>query len=296
MDTIYHEWLNQNAYRAYPFAEDTRRVSITTQVTVPDYLFVDYILTVAGDATLAVRMEQLAFVAGFLTCVFVDQSGSRVCTLAVDTNTHETNQSYALTGQDTHEDCRGKAVLGDLTNLRQDLPDGAYTFEQAVLETSTVRPDIRGVRSLQTASGDVVSEYIYGHVRLIEGSNVRLTYLPTCNGIRIDAISGAGFNEQCECDEQYQLPDCVRRINGINADDVEIVGDGKCVDVSVSGNQIMITDTCSQPCCGCPELEFITTHLDLLQATVQRVEDYADVLRNRTLELITSMLAATRGG
>jgi hypothetical protein len=297
MDTIYQEWLNQNSYRAYPLREDTSQVSTDgTETLLPTYLFVDFILTVPGDASFSAHIGELAFVGGFLTCLFVDADGTTICTLTVNTNVHTRYQAYELTGQGAYEDARGKAVLGDLTQLRNDIPDGVYTFTDTMLETTTIRPTIRGVRSIQTASGDMLSERIFGHIKLIEGTNIRLTYLPDQNGIRIDAINGVGFNEVCECDEQYQLPDCVRRINGINAEDVQIIGDGKCVNVSVSGNTITIEDTCSAPCCGCPELEFITTHLDLLQSTLRRVEEYADVLRNRTLEMITSMLAATRGG
>lgn len=296
MGTVYTEWLNQNSYRAYPFREDSNRNAIGEyDLTLPNYLFTDFVITVASTASFRLQLTQVACVGGFITFVFSTMSDDTVCTLAVNANEHTANQAYQLVGQDDYEDCRGKAVLGDLSKLPDDLPDGTYNY-QLELEPAVVRPDIRGVRSLQLSAGDTLSDYIFGRVKLIEGSNIQLTYLPDVNGIRIDAISGAGLNDQCECDEEYQLPECVRRINGINVEDVQLIGDGKCVEVDTSGNTITISDTCSEPCCGCTELEFITTNLDLLQSTLKRVEEYADTLHSKLLEMIQSMLAATRGG
>ena len=294
--SVYQEWLNENAYRAFPLKEDTPRIATSDDsVTLPNYVFVDFVLTMAGAADVRVYLHDVAQVAGFLSCTFVDDDGNTVTTLAVDANVHTPNQGYALIGQGVYEDARGRAVLGNLATLRTDLPDGKYTFE-AELESGTVRPALRGVRSLQLGSGDTLSERITGHVKLLEGTNIRLTYLPAYNMIRIDAIQGAGLNEQdCDCADQYSLPSPIRRVNGINIEDLQIVGDGKCLEVVTSGSKIQLRDTCSQPCCGCPELEFITTNLELLQSTLSRVEALATMLQERYQEFIEAILASTRG-
>lgn len=295
MATLYTEWLNQNAYRAYPLKENTPRVSTVGDVTLPNYVVVDFVLTVAGEPDVQIKLAQLAYVGTFLSFVFADATGATVATLALDTAAHTANQAYPLAGQGDYEDARGKIVLGDLSRLATDLGTGVYTFA-AEFEPGVVRPDLRGVRSLQIGSLDSLSARIFGNVRLLEGSNIQLTYLPDDNAIRVDAIDKTGLVEACECDPAVTKPPCIRRINGINVEDVQIVGDGKCVEVTVLGNKIQLKDLCSSPCCGCPELEFITTNLELLQSTVKRLEELADTLQSRYQEFITSILTSTRGG
>ena len=294
--SVYQEWLNTNAYRAYPFKEDTSVQSINdVGISLPKYLFVDFVLTVAGSQDIVIQLTQLAYVGGFLTAVFTEKiTNEPVTTVSVNIATHTPNMAYALVGQGNYEDARGKVVLGLLDQLATDLPEGIYTFATE-LESCTIRPDIRGVRSLQVGAGGNLSDYISGVVKLLEGTNVKLTYMPAFNGVRIDAISGEGLNETTSCDDAYELPQPIRYINGINAPDVEIIGDGKCVEVTTSGNKIIISDKCSQPCCGCPELEFITSNLELLQSTLGRLESFETLLQDRITNLVMVMLANEKG-
>lgn len=291
----YTEWLNSNAHRAYPFKEDTPVQAVNDVGTsLPKYLFTDMVLTVAGPQDIAVSLTQITLINGYLTAIFTDAAGVIVTSVTLNTLTHVANTAYALVGQGIYEDARGKAVIGPLDQLATDLPDGIYTFV-AELETCTVRPDIRGVRSLQLVAGSNITDPFGGVVKLIEGTNIKLTYLPASNGIRIDAISGEGLNELVTCDDAYALPQPIIRINGINAADVEIIGDGKCVEVTTSGNKIAIKDKCSQPCCGCTELEFINTNLELLQSTISRLESFETLLQERLTNLVLVMLANEKG-
>ena len=294
---VSQEWLNQNSHRNYPFREDTSLVPAeAADVTLPNYLFVDWVLTTAGDTDIDVRLSRLSFVGGFLSCVFVDDDDNTVTTLAVDTNTHTTYDGYSLTGQDDYDDARGVAVLGDLTRLTTDLPDGAYTFTSAYMEHCTIRPALRGVRSVRVGLEDTLSDFIRGHIKLVEGTNIQFTYLPDSNAIRVDALGSGGYVEDCDCADTYARPQAVRTVNGVNAEDVQIVGDGRCVEVDTSGNQITIRDTCSAPCCGCPELELLTKRLELQESVLRRVEEYAIQLQEKIDNTINAMLASTKGG
>lgn len=293
---VFQEWLNQNSYRSYPFREDANLAPAgVPDVVLPNYLLVDMVLTVAGNAAVEVRLANLAYVGGFLTMMFADAAGNSVANLAVDTSLHVPFSSYPLAGLDLYEDARGAVTLGNLARLPDDLPDGAYAFAAAALEQCVVRPDLRGVRSIRVGSGDALSDYVRGHVKLIEGTNIRLTYLPNENGIRIDAIDGTGTVQACDC-EDLHTPNCITSINGIPIDDLQIVGDGHCVEVTVSGNRIVIRDKCSEPCCGCPELEFITANLRLEEAVLRRVEAYAQDLQDKVRNTLTAILNSTKGG
>jgi len=297
------EWLNQNSLRNYPFKEDmllipTSSGILLTDVRIPNYLVVDLIITVPGDTTPRLYLSQLGLIGNLITFVFTDEADIQVATLSVDLNTHTKNKAYNLVGAGTYDDVRGMVVLGDLTRLTQDLAEGLYTFtlNTTEFENSTVRPAIRGVRSLQLLNGGAESGYIYGHVKLIAGSNIRLTYLPDYNGIRVDAISGNGLNEECECPSGVGERNIVRTINGKAIEFAEIVGDGQCIEVKVNGNKIVISDICSTPCCGCPELEFVTESLKTLEASIDNLENYANQLAERISNFVTSFVLTIGAG
>ena len=295
---INQEWLNENSLRAYPFRENLSRKPIDANgnvipdIVIPDYLIVDFVLTLAADTLEQVYLSQLVVVGDLVTLVFSDSSGIQIGIVSASKSTHTIYDAYDLIGVGVYEDARGRVVLGDLDDLADDLAEGQYTFTLTAteLEPSTVRPAVRGVRSLRTSVQGTESERIFGHVKLLAGTNIRLTYLSEYNAIRIDAIDGTGLNEECECEESIGQTNIVRTINGIALEDVEITGDGVCVDVTESGNRLVISDLCSSPCCGCPELEFITENLKILETTLTNLESYANQLQERISNFVTNVV------
>jgi hypothetical protein len=297
------EWLNQNSLRAYPIKENTSRVPIDgdgnpiLEAALPNSLIVDFVLTVPGTVPTGVYLKQLAYVGNLLTFVFADAVDAQIAVVGVNTDSHVTYQGYTLAGTGDYSDAIGRLVLGDLTNLAQVLAEGIYNFQLTTtpMEDCTLRPMLRGVRSLRVVTEQNESDYIYGHVKLLAGDNIRLTYLPVYNAIRIDAIDGGGLNEECACVDQIGRNNCVRTINGIPVEDVTIIGDGQCVNVEVDGNNIVISDVCSSPCCGCPELEFVTETLKVLEASVSNLEAYAQQLADRINTFVTNYILTIAG-
>jgi len=296
------EWLNQNSLRNYPFKENASLVPRDSTglpivgIRLPNYLVVDFVLTMPTSSLPHVYLAQLAVVGSVLSFIFKESSGLVIATLAVPVAAHVTNQAYDLVGTGSFDDVRGRVVLGDLSRLAVDLGEGLYEFQlnDAELETTTVRPGLRGIRSLQLSNNGILSELIYGHVKLLGGSNVLLTYLPAYNAIKIDAIDGGGLNETCTCEEDVGQQNIVRHINGLNIEDAWIQGDGQCVKVEVVGNKIVISDVCSTPCCGCPELEDLTNALKILEVSLSNLESYANQLHER-IETFVSNFVLTVG-
>ena len=287
------EFLNSNSLRAYPIREDASRTASNVSAVLPNYVLVDFIMTIAGPGDVRMYVSQVSVVGTFMTMTFSDGNNVLVTAVTVDMTAHQPNQGYNLIGQGIYEDCRGRVAFGDLSALRTDLVDGAYMFaiDATELEPTTVRPALRGLRSLQIGLNDTTSSRIFGHVKLLAGTNIRLTYLSAYNAIRIDAIDGAGFNEACPCDEAtLNTPNCVERITGIALADVIIIGDGKCVDVQTSGKTITIADKCSEPCCGCRELEFLSSRLSSVEQMLSRVETFANTLQEQIMRFISSAL------
>lgn len=294
------QWLNQNRYRNYPIKEDCPAYAVGTggallpDVQLPTDLLVDFVLTVATpDAGLRVYLSSVALIGTSLALEFKDHNDVQITTLAVATGSHTLYKQYPLIGVGDYEDARGTVVLGDLSHLRDVLPEGQFEFSLATteLEPSVVRPDIRGVRSLQCENNGVVTTRMFGHVRLVAGTNIRLVALPEYNAIRIDALDSTGFNEECDCVDAFTLP-CVRMINGINIEDVQLVGD-KCLEVTTVGNQIRFTDRCSQPCCGCVELDYLNKNMDLLTQQLGVLEGYSTELRDKIISFINAVLVSS---
>lgn len=291
------EWLNSNSLRNYPFKEDmvlnpTVGGLLATEIRIPNYLLVDFVITIPGNATNRLYLNTLAIVGNLLTFVFHDESGVQVAIVTVDRSTHTTNQAYTVAGSGAYDDTIGRLVVGDLSQLDTDMAEGQYTFTLATaeLEPCTIRPALRGVQSIAIESDGIASDRQYGHLKFLAGSNVRLTYLSAYNTIRVDAISGEGLNQVCPCEATMAETNIVRTVNGIAIEDVVIEGDGQCVDVKLSGNKVVISDTCSTPCCGCPELEFLTESMKVLDATLSNLETYSAKLAERINTFVTNYI------
>jgi hypothetical protein len=234
-------------------------------------------------------------VGDLLVLAFADEFDAAIGQISLSVSAHVKNAGYTLNGSgDQYEDALGRVVLGDLATLAQDLPEGQYTFALSTteLEARTIRPSVRGVRSLQINDQGSNSGYIYGHVKLVSGNNVKLTYSAGDNAIRIDAIGGANLNEECPCASIAPLTNVVRTVNGIAIEDVWIGGDDQCVTVTTDGDRILIADKCSEPCCDCPELKLLTDSLKILDGTVRNLEDYARQLDEKIRAFVTTYILA----
>jgi len=293
------EWLNANANRAYPIKEDMSRVpvdmagNVLTGTVFPNYVLVDFVLTLAAATNVRAYLSQFSYVGGLITFGFSDESGVQIALVSLNTATHVKNTAYLLAGSgDAYGDALGRVVVGDLSSLADDLPEGLYTFalDSAEMETRCIRPALRGVRSLQLNNQGSETDYLYGHIKLVSGNNIRTQYDPVTNAIRIDAVGDQKLTDDCDCDAAAALTNVVRTINGIPIEDVVILGDGQCIEVTTNGDQILIRDKCSEPCCDCPELTLLTNSLKILDGTVTNLEAYAQQLDERIRAFVTNYI------
>jgi len=287
------EWLNTNSLRNYPFREDMSLIPVEdVSVRLPNSLIVDCVFTVAGS-TPRIYLASLMLVGNHINFTFKDSAGVIVTTINVDTSSYTMYDPILLYGIADYSDARGTLILGNISDFRNAFKDGNYTFTLTTteLEPCIIRPALRGVRSLVLVNNDIESEKLSGIVRLIAGTNMKLSYDATLNEVRFDALSvpGVNFNEICDC-EDPTAPQCIKTINGISIDDVEIIGDGKCIEITKNGNELVIKDICSVPCCGCTELEFLTSSLAILESNLSKVEAYYSTLNGKLDEFINNAL------
>lgn len=275
------EWLNLNSQRSYPLTSDATKKDVTESITLPDDLILALYFPVHAGLDVDPSLFYLQSIAVFGIGVsltigyFNDDDNPAVATVSVVNSAHTEGLSYSLSGVGNFTDSIGQIAIGSLAALLA-LPPGAYVFDYAggKLEVDCLRPVLRGLSSVVLVNGQDRSPRLYGDIELVAGSNCRLDYTLTDDGaqIQINAIEGEGLTENCECAEALLGP--IRTINGIGPDpsgNFSVLGDS-CLTVSPATNGLQLSDACSKPCCGCPELTAITTDL-------QRFADEANTLQ-----------------
>lgn len=298
------EWLNENSQRSYPFTEAATKTDTTGEFTIPD----DFILGIyfpvhAGMDVLPDKffVRKIAiFGTGFaISLAYDDGSGDYpiVATAQIARATHAEYDSYVLPGKNDFDDSVGKIAIGSLTTI-DSLPPGQYLFAPAdgEVEPDALWPMIQYVSAVVLRNGAEVSERLQGDLELIAGNNIALTPIIVPGQrpqVRIDAIDGEGFNEECICDDETQGP-CIRTINGIPPTidgDYTVLG-STCLDVEPITNGIKLVDVCSEPCCGCEELEALTRELELLGPAQTTVRGFVNRLQSEVTAFHQTILGS----
>ena len=266
------EWLNSNSQRSYPLVETASKVDTTGTFTVPDSLILGLYFPIHAGLvafperfyirSLSVFSTGLNIVLGYWDNV----SGITVASATIAFSSHSEYKTYSLIGEGDFLDCAGKIVLGKLDELGS-LPAGAYDFTYSAtnVDSDAIRLMLRGVSSISLVNGTTTTKRLQGDIAFVAGSNMLLESA-TVNGvtsITFNAIKGEGLTVDCDCEDDDDIPSCIRTINGTpptDGGDLSFVGDS-CLSITTIANGLQLTDTCSKPCCGCTELEAVTTDL-----------------------------------
>ena len=295
-------WLNENALREYPFHEgvglrpnDYSGSMVESGWALPNCLIVDMSIAVNGsNFDPFLYLGEMSVVGGSVTLVFCDRNGNRVISIYADSSSHVKNDVYNVAGIGSFSDARGVVCLGDLDAFFERTPEGRYTFNPAEsrIEPTCIRPSSVGVRSIKAIdSSGYSSTSLVGDVNLIAGENIRFDYDPDENALWVSADPDSGYKEKCDCDEIGQS--YVRSINGIQVEDVEIIGD-ECIQVSTDNGIITMSDKCSKPCCGCAEATFINQTINDLQTSVNTLAGNVSSLGDRLTAFISSYVLSRK--
>ena len=301
------QWLNHNSQRSYPIADWGDSTDQTGTVRIPDnFLLALYFPVHAG---LAVAPEKFfiqglgIYPTGYSIAVGYDDgtaSPPSVASVNIARAGHTEYRSYALSGAGDFDDSVGKVVIGKLDDI-DTLPPGYYTFDPAStpLETDAIQPMIRGISSLVVVNGADRSQRIYGDVELVAGDNMRIVanlidgFAPQ---VVFSAISGEGLSAACECTDEAPA-NCIKFINGIPPlpdGNFRIVGN-RCLDIQPIANGLQLSDTCSEPCCGCTELAALTRQIDRFADGVLTLQTFASNLGGDVIQMSQVVLGSRLG-
>lgn len=296
------EWNNQNSLRNFPFREDCGlrpNDSVGSLIEdgwrLPNYLITDIYISVNADSLnsessqFEIYLKKLSYINKELTLVFADNLDQDAFIVTTKDST-----VCNLLGIGNYKDATGVIHFGDLERFFQENYEGLFIFSvtESSLEPTCIRPNLIGLKSIAAvdASG-YTTQRLYGDVKLIAGDNIHIKYLEKHNTLIISATPDSGYTEGCLCGSEESA--VVKTINGIRADNVDIIGDD-CVDVSIEDGNIKIKDTCSKPCCGCAETAFINQTINDLQSSVNVLTSNADILSEKINSFITTFLLARK--
>lgn len=299
--TINVEWLNQNSQRAYPFQEDMlRRPTVDGAVmqgyAIPNGLILDFVMATNFEEQPAIYASSITLARSVVTLVVSDVADGTVLATVSASFSGEDWLPVNFTGVGKHDDIRGTVVFGNVSRVSESYPDGIYFFDpsETRFEARCCRPSVPCVSGLYLTdtSGTVESVRLRGDVALVAGQNVRLDYREADNAIVINADSRFGYNDKCDC-EAVDNRQPVLTINGISASQVEIEG-GDCVKVEKREGRIIISDTCSKPCCGCAELTFLNEKTNNITTSIGNLEQFAQSLHDRLDDFVRNVLLTDR--
>lgn len=260
------EWLNHNSQRSYPIADWASKECIdSTEIVLPD----DFILALSLGINACHSIDIDGF---YIKSVLVMDTG---CTIIIGyedqdvavthilANSDQT--TYSLVGLGEFDDIVGYIAINPQSNIMKGL-SGYYNFtrEATCLEADCIRPMIKSISALQVDNGGSMSSRMYGDIILKAGANMNISVSTERDRsvITLSAIDGSGLSETCECAEDKEMPP-VRSINGVTGNskgNLSITGVA-CVSLSEAANGLTLTDTCSEPCCGCVELDALYENL-----------------------------------
>lgn len=300
------EWLDHNTERNYPLTLDATAKDLTDSFELPEDFIVSLYLSVHAGLnvdpakffikTVGVYSSGFSVVVGY----DADSGAVPVASALIARASHSVYTPYRLGGLGDFVDTTGTIVIGKLDNIDEQ-PAGQFEFDLAGgrLEVDAVRPLIRGISSLQVQNGSDLSDRIYGHVVLRAGNNFRITPVIEAGQdpeIVFDAIEGDGLNEECVCPgDEASVP--IRYINQIPPDadgNFTLVGND-CIDISPLSTGVRLSDECSDPCCGCEELQVITQELETFGRQATTLENFLVDLESRVTQMDQVVLGSRLG-
>lgn len=297
------EYQNLNSQRRYPLTASSTAKDQSGLFEIPNSFILGLDLAVPTGIDVFSGKFFIKHIGAYATGYSIvvgyesDDGPVNAATALIARQTHARGQVYALGGMGDFSDAVGKVLIGPLDDI--DLqPPGFFTFdfENARLEPDAIRPQIRGVTSITLVNGAQRSVPLYGDIEIQAGANVQLVPIIVMDQdpiIRINAIEGEGLIEACACEGTPTDP--IRNISGIQPtpDGRFSLIAGECIELQPIANGLRIVDTCSKPCCSCPELEAVTRDLERLKSESEAVARFVDNLLAVNQNFNTTILGAT---
>ena len=302
-------WLNENSLRAYPLSEEATRRDDSDSYSLPNDFIVDFVMPVNSALNYIPGNFYVSQITIFGTGITIELSywtgsvASVVGSVSLQVSSFTANKTYLLTGENDFEGVVGKLVIGTLDTILLQVGSFTFTLAGGRLEPSVIVPDMRGITGFRVLDGDDIGELFQGDIAFEAGSNFRITKADF-SGVTVltfNAIDGEGTIAECVCAGDIADIGPIRTVNGVAPDaqgNITLIGDDCLVpQPQADENSIKISDVCSKPCCGCPELETLVEDQKRMRDQVQTLENLASQLEGNVnvMQTLLSMLGPCSG-
>ena len=308
-DIIFPEWLNSNALRNYPIQENASRTDISGTFTIPNSLIVSAQINygrvfIGGTFYISGLIVSESFVTIFISYQDSNTAVSpvQISSVQIDASTFSQYTYYPFVGQGVNASVIGSLAIGQLDDTVTE-GVGQFTFLPAAtaLEVNTQFVSVPALESVEVYNPSNSLIYTATDIlRLKAGKNVRLTYEQLDGDnfgvIRIDAINGENLTQVSDCKNQQELiSGPIRQINGVGPDSSGnfYIEGSECIQIVAdpATNSIKVVDLCSQSCCGCTELEILTTALEQLRTQEETLKNLISSTQGQQSELLAQLIA-----
>lgn len=299
------EFLNHNSQRSYPLTENSSKTDLTGSFQITSDFMVGLDLTVPGELADHEKfyIKQLSVFPSGARVLF-GYAGTPTTEIAyspVSFQNFQRNQTFPIFGLGEFEDIQGKLTIGRIAGVASQ-PGGIFNFdlEASRIEPTVVRNMLRGVSAIRIreANGSV-SDWYTGHIELAAGANVRLDVAEQLDRvvITVNAIPGEGTLLSDLCDGEADLGPCISTINGIRPtpNGNFILNADECIGIDPVDHGLVISNTCAEACCSCPELEIITRDLERLHSERIALTHYITTLSSYTTTFYSLVLSSRFG-
>lgn len=306
-------WLATNASRNYPLSQEGNFTPTGGEEGVlPDDLILDMQISAPYGAGVYPFNFYLKTVSGYGHGAIIeigyynsDYSSERATVAvseAIPVSTHSNAKSYTLFGSSVSADYDfsnvvGTVTIGNLSGFAEAAPGRLSFSEDAYLETTIVSVNSVGVSSLRAGKDlESGSDPLVGHIVLVPRLNTAIQTDSDANTVVFNALDGAGLKSSCDCNNEIELGECIKQINGVSPDPTGKISltSGPCVNIAsnTSDHSITIAETCSSPCCGCEQLDVIVADLRELDQGFKQMDTFLNALAGQVGTITASAFAS----
>jgi hypothetical protein len=311
---VFPEWLNSNSVRNYPVAENCSRQNNTESFTIPNSFFVAAQINhsrqyLTGFFYISRLIVSVPFIKVFIGYKEGNLDPVEIGSFEIDNNNFSKFSYYSFVGVNEHSSIVGSFAMGDIQEL---IHEGLGEFQ---FEPSSTKLEVNcrfiSVPSMQAIeiynSDDTLIHKATDTLKIRAGENIRITYIPTENQgteipdlygcIKIDAVLDENIISEpdaCESVKSFFQP-CIKYINGVppDSDGKFWMEESECIGIDEypGNNSIRITDLCSESCCGCVDLSFLTEGLEQLKQQEERLRELVLTTQGTQSELLANLIA-----
>jgi hypothetical protein len=289
------EFLQHNSNRSYPLSERATKQPIigADDFVIPDNFLVAARLVVNATPDVInvsnFYIGRLILYNGgaLIEINYESEAGGILVGKVIASYSDDYNTTYNIQGLISSEfsyGLSGHITIGTFDQVQVCLGD--YTFDLAGgrFDPDVVQYSTAAVTSITIISNRQQSAPIYGDIQLIAGDNITLQAVQATNQ-PTEIYIARQLNE-------IELPNYIKTINSIKPSEdgnITIASATDCLKITEESNDIVISETCSTPCCGCEELAAIVSNVEALMQAQTNMQIFQQALEQQLNHLITNL-------